>query len=72
MRIISSNFNIRIFDGKPEDDFEQWLAEFETKTSTISNEDYKIKLFKAYMGSRARECMEGLNEENADNFDKLA
>ncbi|RNA25395.1 hypothetical protein BpHYR1_019007 [Brachionus plicatilis] len=53
------------------EDFEQWLAEFKTKTSRIE-ENRKMELFKAYMGSKARECMKGLNEQDINTFDKLS
>ncbi|RNA37027.1 hypothetical protein BpHYR1_017455 [Brachionus plicatilis] len=64
------NINIRLYNGRPGEDFEQWLAEFKTKTSRIE-ENCKMELFKAYMGSKGRECMEGLNEQDINIFDKL-
>lgn len=54
------NFSIRIFRGTEDDDFNQWVDEFETKANNIDDLELKMKLFKTYMSGRARESVQGL------------
>ncbi|RNA16298.1 Retrovirus-related Pol poly from transposon [Brachionus plicatilis] len=62
---------MRIFKGLEDDDFDQWFDEFDTKTHTLDDEEYRLKLFKAYIGGRARECLEGFKEPVRGSYTSL-
>ncbi|RNA39405.1 hypothetical protein BpHYR1_039393 [Brachionus plicatilis] len=67
------SISIRVFNGSPDEDLEQWIAEFKIKLYGVADEQFKIEALKAYTSGRARELLNSFNSDLfvSNSFEKL-
>ncbi|RMZ95487.1 hypothetical protein BpHYR1_011430, partial [Brachionus plicatilis] len=67
------SISIRVFNGSPDEDLEQWIAEFKIKLYEVADEQFKIEALKAYTSGRARELLNSFNSDLlvSNSFEKL-
>ncbi|CAF0821017.1 unnamed protein product [Brachionus calyciflorus] len=65
------SIKMRIFTGSEDEDFDQWLNEFEAKSSILNDENQKLRFLKAFMGDRAKEYINSLSSSQIDTYSKM-
>ncbi|CAF1019865.1 unnamed protein product [Brachionus calyciflorus] len=49
VKVNQPTISMRIYHGNPEENFEQWLSEFHAKSYSVTDENYKLISFKAFL-----------------------
>ncbi|RNA19856.1 ATP-dependent DNA helicase pif1 [Brachionus plicatilis] len=62
---------IEFFSGSENEDFEQWIAEFTSRTKQLRCDLERVELFKTYMSGRARSCVDRLLGDKITGFGVL-
>ena len=61
---VPNQISIPIFNGNPDEDLEQWLAELKIKLYGTQDQNFKIEVLKAFTSGRARELLTSVSHLN--------